>query len=127
MGKQTGKPQSVISRLENDEYGRVTLKSLLDIASGMDVALVVQFVSYPEFLRRYSDFSDAKLQPATIHESIERAQSAGIAELTAYETTKRALETVIASPGEINWYGLVKAAGTDRLITDQRIADLRVN
>lgn len=72
MAEKTGKKQSVISRLEDPEYGRVTLGSLLDIASSLDVALLVQFVSYPDFLERTSDMSEAALQPETIDESMNR-------------------------------------------------------
>lgn len=70
MAEQTGKKQSVISRLENTEYGKVTVQTLLDIASALDVAILVQFVSYPDFLTRTSDMSDKALQPETIHESL---------------------------------------------------------
>lgn len=66
----TGKKQSVISRLEDVEYGKVSVQTLLDIASSLDVALLVRFVSYPEFLNRYSDMSTKALQPDTISESL---------------------------------------------------------
>jgi transcriptional regulator with XRE-family HTH domain len=70
-----GKKQSVVSRLENTEYGKVTVQTLLDIACSLDVALIVQFVSYPEFLSRASDMSKNRLQPPTIFESIEQRKT----------------------------------------------------
>ena len=66
----TGKKQSVISRLEDTAYGKMSVQTLLDIATALDVALLVRFVSYPEFLARTADMSQAALQPATIHESL---------------------------------------------------------
>ncbi len=57
FSKRIGKPQSVVSRLENTEYGKVTVQTLLDIARGLDVALVVKFASFPDFLASYSDLS----------------------------------------------------------------------
>ncbi len=51
------KPQSVISRLENTEYGKVSVQTLLDIAVAVDVALSVRFVSYPDFLVQTQDVS----------------------------------------------------------------------
>jgi transcriptional regulator with XRE-family HTH domain len=69
----TGKKQTVISRLENSRSGLVTVRTLLDIATGANVALLVRFVSYPEFLGRTADMSDAALQPETISESLENA------------------------------------------------------
>ncbi|MEO8883058.1 MAG: hypothetical protein ABI377_06570, partial [Devosia sp.] len=61
-----------ISRLESTEYGKASVQTLLDIASANDVALVVRFVSYPEFLAQTSDMSPQALQPETIHESLAK-------------------------------------------------------
>ena len=65
------KKQSVISRLEDPERSKASVQTLLDIASGCDVALVVRFVSYPEFLAQTSDMSPEGLQADTIMESLE--------------------------------------------------------
>lgn len=73
MAKRVNKTQSVISRLESDDYGQMSLQTLLDIASGLDVALIVRFVSYPEFLKHASNMSEAALQPETIDESFASA------------------------------------------------------
>ncbi len=70
MAERTGKPQSVISRLENTEYGKVSVQTLLDVASSLDVALIVQFVSYPEFMERTRNKSERAMQPQTISESL---------------------------------------------------------
>lgn len=61
LAARIGKPQSVVSRLENTEYGKVTVQTLLDIAHGLDVALVVKFASFPEFLATYDDLSASAL------------------------------------------------------------------
>lgn len=71
LAKRTNKTQSVISRLESDEYGQMSLQTLLDVASGFEVALLVRFVSYPEFLRQASDMSSKAMQVDTIFESLE--------------------------------------------------------
>ena len=70
----TGKTQEAISRIENSRSGAVTVRTLLDIAAGANVALLVQFVSYPEFLGRTENMSVAGLQPDTIHESLAKPQ-----------------------------------------------------
>lgn len=75
FAKKVGKTQSVISRIEDPEYGRVTIQTLLDIACALDVALIVKFASYPDFLFQTRDASVSALQPHTIHESIARAES----------------------------------------------------
>ena len=45
------KPQSVVSRLENPDYGKMSVQTLLEIADSLDIALVVKFVSYDKFFR----------------------------------------------------------------------------
>ena len=57
FAERIGKPQSVVSRLENTEYGKVTVQTLLDIARRLDIALVVKFASFREFLAAYADLS----------------------------------------------------------------------
>jgi hypothetical protein len=58
------KPQSVISRLESPAYGKWTLQTLLDVASKLDVGLLVQFVDYPTFLNFTGDVSESAVRPA---------------------------------------------------------------
>jgi transcriptional regulator with XRE-family HTH domain len=71
----TGKKQSTISRLEDTEYGKVSVQTLLDIACATNVALIVKFASYPEFLDQTRNMSVEALQPRTIQESLSEAQS----------------------------------------------------
>lgn len=71
-----GKPQTVVSRLENGT-GNVSVETLLDVATGTGVALLVQFVSYPEMLRRTEDMTESALKPDTIHESVDRLENGG--------------------------------------------------
>lgn len=84
FAEKIGKTQSVVSRLEDTGYGRVTVQTLLDIASALDVALVVKFASYPDFLLQTRDASVSALQPATIHQSIAAARVPSLSESGAY-------------------------------------------
>lgn len=47
-----GTRQSVVSRLESADYGKVSVQTLLTVAGAADVALIIQFVSVEEFLFR---------------------------------------------------------------------------
>ena len=61
MGRRMGKPQSVISRLEDPDYGRLSLQSLFEVADVFDLALIVEWVEWDEWLERMSDFSAVAL------------------------------------------------------------------
>ncbi|MGH6841962.1 MAG: helix-turn-helix domain-containing protein [Methylocella sp.] len=62
LAEEMGKPQSVVSRLEDPDYGKVSVQTVLDGAAAFDVALLVQYVSFPEFLRRTRDVSPEGLR-----------------------------------------------------------------
>jgi transcriptional regulator with XRE-family HTH domain len=64
-----GTKQSVISRLESTEYGKVSVQTLLDIATAIDVALNIRFCSYPEFLNRTADVSVDALKVPSFEDS----------------------------------------------------------
>lgn len=77
FGRVLGQSQSVISeRLESPAYGKWNLQTLLDIAAKLDVALIVQFVDWPTFLKFTHEISDETVRPASfdarkLAESIE--------------------------------------------------------
>jgi transcriptional regulator with XRE-family HTH domain len=53
--------QTVISRLEDPNYGNLTLNSLLKIASAFDIALLVRFVPFSRLLTEFEDLSPRAL------------------------------------------------------------------
>jgi hypothetical protein len=57
FAKMLGKPQSVACRLEDPDYGKVTIQTLLEVANVFDVALEVRFVRYSSFIRNTRDVS----------------------------------------------------------------------
>src|SRR5262245_13462252 len=57
LSRLLGKPQSVVSRLEDTSYGKVTIQTLLGVAAAFDVALQVRFISYSSFLQQTRDLS----------------------------------------------------------------------
>lgn len=61
LGEKMDKPQSTVARLENPDYGRVTVKTLLEVANSMDVGLLIQFVEWDDFLDRMSDLSSTAM------------------------------------------------------------------
>ena len=75
LASLTGTTQSSISRLEDEQYGRVSVQTLLSIAKATETALIIRFAPYDEFLRFAKNLSPAALQVPTISESIEKIQT----------------------------------------------------
>lgn len=63
-----GKQQTIVSRLENPNYSGWTLGTLLEIASKLNVGVVVRFVDFPSFLKSTDDFSESAIHPAPYDE-----------------------------------------------------------
>ncbi len=61
LGKRLGTSQSVVARLENPDYGKFSLTTLLKLASTFDVALDVRFTGFGELLETTRDLSPAAL------------------------------------------------------------------
>lgn len=62
LAAKTGKAQSAISRLEDPEYGQMSLQTLLELAKAYDVALSIKFVDFPTFLRETKDVSTTNMR-----------------------------------------------------------------
>ena len=63
FGRILDKPQSVVSRLEDPNYGKWTLQSLFEVARKLDVAVLVRFVDFPTFATFVVDWSDPATRP----------------------------------------------------------------
>lgn len=50
LAKRVGTSQQAISRLENPDYGKLTLRTLKQVASALDVGLIVRFVPFSEMV-----------------------------------------------------------------------------
>ena len=62
LGKRAGKPQSVISRIEDPDYGSHSLQTLLAIAAALELPLRVDIPQWDEWLRWSLQNSKAELR-----------------------------------------------------------------
>jgi transcriptional regulator with XRE-family HTH domain len=75
LGAKANKPQNVISRVEDPNYGKTSLSTLLDIASAFDVALLVKFVPFSRFIREHSDVHPKSLYAASFDEEFTQTHA----------------------------------------------------
>jgi transcriptional regulator with XRE-family HTH domain len=99
MGLEVGKPQNVISRLEDPNYGRPNLQTLLEIASGLGVGLLVKFVPFSRLVKEFDDVSPLGLAARGIsdEEEIRALENwAVIEDVGAMSTNRFTLATTAA-------------------------------
>jgi transcriptional regulator with XRE-family HTH domain len=67
LAREMDKPQSVVSRIEDPDYGKLTLQTLFEVAAAFDVALIVKFVDYRSFLGQTRNVGRDEMQVASFN------------------------------------------------------------
>ena len=72
LGEKAGKQQHGIARLEDPRIGhKLSIKTLLELASAFDVALLVKFVPFSRLVKEYEDVSFEALSAASVTDEKE--------------------------------------------------------
>lgn len=98
LAKAAGKTQSVISRLEDPDYGKLSLQSCLEIAVAYDLPLLVQFVEWDDWLARMSNMSPSALRKRSFDanrllEINRRADRSAAASVDDYSGSRGSLQS----------------------------------
>ena len=71
VGKKAGMKQSAIARLEDPRYSSMTLSTLRRLAEAFDVALIVRFAPFSEFISWTAQIDGLRLSPPSFSEEEE--------------------------------------------------------
>jgi transcriptional regulator with XRE-family HTH domain len=74
LARRARTTQTVISRIEDPDYGNLSLNSLLKIAAGLDVALLVKFVPFSRLLEEFKDVSPEAVAAESFDKEIDKLE-----------------------------------------------------
>lgn len=106
LARESGMTPNNLSRLESPDYGKQTISSLKRIAEALDVALVVRFVPFSQYINWLSStqFLDEGLRPEALavpsfaDEEESDQFNASVRFLQVFTSTTVATAIVTASP-----------------------------
>jgi transcriptional regulator with XRE-family HTH domain len=103
LGRRAGKPQNVISRLENPDYGKPSLETLLEIAHAFGLPLLVDIPEWEDWfraIRKVPTVSTFARRSFTTERMVEAAKEA--AGSATFQGAPIEPDTALASPPKIN-------------------------
>ena len=74
LGQEAGMAQTWVSKLEDPNYGKLTIATLLKLASAFDVGLVIDFVPYSRLLDNALSLSPESFEVASFENDQHLAQ-----------------------------------------------------
>jgi transcriptional regulator with XRE-family HTH domain len=115
LGERTGMAQERISQLEDPDYGRVTLKTLLRLADAFDVSLAVRFEPFSSLVDWVTSVSQESLRVPSFAD--DRYLVAQPVEFRVFSTTEYAFPETRSSIASTSSIGLSTAGTANYLPT----------
>lgn len=86
--KAGGMKQSAIARLEDPRYSSITLSTLKRLAKAFDVALIVRFAPFSEFISWTAQLNESRLSPPSFSKEQYDVEASALATSNPMEDTK---------------------------------------
>lgn len=118
LGERMDKPQSAISRIEDPDYGKLSLQTLLEVARAYDVGLVVKFVDYPTFLRETKAMDSGSL---TVPSFDERQFSTSHKHFIRVQPSSKTTLEIPTSAGNVRVFNPLRPAPSNRVQVSEGI------
>jgi len=125
LGERAGKPQNVISRFEDPNYGKMSLQSLFDLAAAFDLPVWIDMPEWKDWLALISDVPNQETQRSgfDLDRLVEQAQHASQSEGTlipslsgAASAAAEAIRNMLMAPMQMDQIGA--PMNTNALSTD---------
>ncbi len=108
FGNLIGKPQSVVSRLEDPDYGRASVQTLLEIAAALDIPVSITFPQWEDWFRSIRKNKKADLERRDFNGVIQAEQAVNdptVLQFSAFSQEKAISATVTVDQGGISLKG----------------------
>lgn len=126
LAERASTTQNVISRFEDPNYGKMSLKSLLEIAAALDVPVWIDFPEWNDWLELIRSFPDSSTTRSSFHvEQIFDQAQAPVALSGAAASAAQAIQNMLTSQAQMS--SVVRTAVNENSSMQNRAAQMPVH
>ncbi len=102
FGRLIGKPQSVVSRLEDPDYGKVSVQTLLEVGAALDIPLMISYPEWEDWFRQMRRLKKTDLERRPFAGAEQADQAANDASILQFSAVARdsAISTTVTGNRE---------------------------